>query len=111
MTGHVDNNEIRPKVSEGMAAENGEAPSRDQLVTLVQSIMNVEGSEEEHHAKLEYLRATVSDPHVVDYIYWPPDLKEMSAEEVVERALSYKPIELRGTKTLPKITWLRFPGL
>jgi hypothetical protein len=82
------------RLFEQMVAELGSHPSREQLVALVQRIMGATGSEEEQHADRAYLRASVADPQVLDYIYWPPDGKEMSAEEVIDRALAYRPIEL-----------------
>ncbi|MDU0203964.1 bacteriocin immunity protein [Paenibacillus sp. MAH-36] len=66
------------------------ALSKDQLIELVRKIMRVEGSEEEIDNMIEFLKFSVPHPEVSDLIYWNEN--ELTAEEVVEQALSYKPI-------------------
>ncbi len=66
---------------------------REELVQLVQSIMDAVGTEEEQEEMLSILEASVPDPNVSNLIYYPPDSNELTAEEVVDRALSYKPIQ------------------
>lgn len=41
---------------------------------------------------METLQANVSHPEVSDLLFYPD--REMTAEEIVERALAYKPIRL-----------------
>ena len=66
--------------------------SKEQLVELVTRIMKAEGTVDQQDLLLDQLEANILDPNVSDYIYWPD--KEMTPEEIVEKALSYKPIEL-----------------
>jgi hypothetical protein len=66
--------------------------SRDQLVELVRRIMNAEGTEDEIDAWQDLLERNVLDPNVSDLIFYPD--REMTAEEIVERALNYKAIRL-----------------
>ncbi|MGO4109711.1 bacteriocin immunity protein [Paenibacillus sp. YAF4_2] len=65
---------------------------KEELIELVRKIMNVEGSEEEIDNMIELLKSNVPHPEVSDLIYW--NEKELTAEQVVEQALSYKPIRL-----------------
>lgn len=66
--------------------------NREELITLVQKIMDAAGTEEETHVDLEILIKNVSDPKVTDYIYWSEE--EMTAEQIVDKALQYNPILL-----------------
>ncbi|MGW2477463.1 e9imm peptide [Streptomyces sp. NPDC001665] len=70
--------------------------SRTEAVALVQRIMSVDyASDDEMTEALGRLDRALACPsgHVSDLIYWPPD-RELSAEEVVDRALAYRPIAL-----------------
>lgn len=69
---------------------NQEKLTRDELVELVRKIMNCEGSEEEIDEMTFLLMKNVIDPQVTNYIYYD----EKTPEEVVDLALSYKPIQL-----------------
>ncbi|WP_195575577.1 bacteriocin immunity protein [Paenibacillus sp. 1001270B_150601_E10] len=64
--------------------------SRDELIILVRKIMNCEGSEHEIDEMINLLERNVPDPHVSDLIFWS-DI-EYSPEEIVDKAMSYKPI-------------------
>ncbi|MEU4032710.1 hypothetical protein [Streptomyces collinus] len=66
--------------------------SREELVRIVQQLIDADLPEEEDDRLLEGLRASVLHPRVSDLIYYsdPP----LTADEVVERALAYRPIEL-----------------
>ncbi|MGW3649763.1 bacteriocin immunity protein [Streptomyces sp. NPDC000878] len=71
--------------------------TRDQLVELVRKIMASEGAEEEVDRMIEILEGNVPHPRVLGLIFHPeleglPD--EVTAEQVVDTALSYKPIAL-----------------
>ncbi|MBE1442635.1 hypothetical protein GGC63_002059 [Paenibacillus sp. OAS669] len=59
---------------------------------MVRKIMKVEGNEEEIDSMIELLKYSVPHPEVSDLIYW--NEHELTAEQVVEQALSYKPIQL-----------------
>lgn len=70
--------------------------SREEAIALVQRIMNADfATEEEIDAWLETLDKTLGCPtgYVSDLIFWPPD-RELSAGEVVDQALAYRPIAL-----------------
>lgn len=71
-------------------------PSRSEAVTLVRRIMQADGaSEDEMDDWLASLDSVLACPsgYVSDLVFWPPD-RELSAEEVVDRALAYRPIAL-----------------
>ncbi|MCX4505560.1 e9imm peptide [Streptomyces anulatus] len=70
--------------------------SRTEAVALVQRIMDADyASEEEVDGWLNRLDRALSCPtgHVSDLVFWPP-VEDLSAVEVVERALAYRPIAL-----------------
>ena len=60
------------------------------LIALVQSIMNGEGTHKEQEDHIRLLQHNVPHPGVLDLIFWPN--REMTPEEVVLEALSYKPL-------------------
>jgi hypothetical protein len=62
------------------------------LVTLVQELMDNELTELERMEKIERLQNNIIDPKVADYVYSLD--KGLSAEQIVEKALRYKPILL-----------------
>ncbi|MBW3595988.1 MAG: bacteriocin immunity protein [Planctomycetes bacterium] len=63
--------------------------SREELVEAVRRIMEVEGEEGELEELLDVVQANVPHPAVTDLIYWPPEGKDVTPEEVVERALAH----------------------
>ncbi|MEU2826766.1 hypothetical protein BV881_22835 [Streptomyces sp. ZL-24] len=71
--------------------------TRDQLVELVRTIMAQHGTEEEVDRLVEILEASVPHPRVLNLIYHP-DMEGfadgLTAEEVVDTALSYTPFAL-----------------
>ncbi|MFF7902105.1 e9imm peptide [Streptomyces sp. NPDC088817] len=70
--------------------------SRDQAVALVQRIMDVDyATDEEADNWLDMLDRALDCPTgwVADLIYWPPE-RALSADEVVDQALAYRPIAL-----------------
>ena len=72
------------------------AIGRAEAVALVQRIMDADcASEEEADSWLERLETALACPagHVSNLIFWPPE-RELSAEEVVEQAVTYRPIAL-----------------
>ena len=66
--------------------------SRDELINLVRKIMKCEGSEHEIDEMMNLLESNVPDPQVSDLIFWS-DI-EYSPEEIIDKAMSYKPIIL-----------------
>ncbi|WP_431911042.1 hypothetical protein [Nonomuraea jabiensis] len=73
----------RPKVSD---------ITREELAEIVRRIMEVD-PESDYYLRL--LEANVLHPRVRDLIFWPPEeLQDATAEEIVEAALSYRPIAL-----------------
>jgi hypothetical protein len=66
--------------------------NREELIAVVQKIREAKGTEEELHRDLALLRQAVLDPKVTDYIFWSKE--ELTAEQVVDKALQYKPILL-----------------
>ncbi len=73
--------------------------SREELVRLVEKIIRVEGTEEEIDAMLDLFGRSVPDPEAERLIYWSDE--DLTAEEIVDRALSYKPIILPGRQEPP----------
>ncbi|MDF1529813.1 MAG: bacteriocin immunity protein [Sedimenticola sp.] len=67
--------------------------SKAELVELVRKIMDCEGSEDEINNWLLELKASVHHPAVSDLIFYPED-DDITPEQVVEEALSYKPMSL-----------------
>jgi hypothetical protein len=72
--------------------ENTKRLSRGELIELVRRICEAEGMEEEQDEMMELLEANVPHPEVSDLIFYPPSGVELSPEEIVDRALAYKPI-------------------
>lgn len=66
--------------------------TRDELIGLVEKIMAADCSETEHEALVELLEKSVLHPRVLDLIYHTKP--ELTAEEVVDQALAYRPIAL-----------------
>ena len=69
-----------------------ESLGRDDLVRLVARILAAEGTEEEIAGMVTRLRRNVPDPQVSNYIFWSDP--QLTPEEIVDRALAYKPILL-----------------
>ncbi|GAB1856940.1 hypothetical protein MHTCC0001_17760 [Flavobacteriaceae bacterium MHTCC 0001] len=65
--------------------------TREELISLVKDITTVENkTEKEIDELLEVLKQNVPDPEVSDLIYYD----ELTPEQIVDKALSYKPIQL-----------------
>ncbi|MFJ5292377.1 bacteriocin immunity protein [Streptomyces sp. NPDC088348] len=66
--------------------------SRAELVSMVQQLIGATLPESEEDALVQELKESVQHPRVTDLIFYsdPP----LSAEEVVDQALAYRPIEL-----------------
>jgi hypothetical protein len=75
------------------------ALTRDELIVLVERIMRVETADEDEEDRLvELFDESVVHPAASDLIFYPAryfaEGHEPSAEEVVDAALAYRPIEL-----------------
>ena len=65
--------------------------TRDELIELVVTIKSVgDRTEEEIDQLIDQLERNVPHPEVSDLIYYD----DLTAEEIVDKALSYKPIQL-----------------
>ncbi|MEU9192602.1 bacteriocin immunity protein [Streptomyces hundungensis] len=71
--------------------------NRAEAVALVQRIMDADfDSEAEVDGCLDKLDRALACPsgYVSDLIFWPPRREHLSADEVVDRAMAYRPIAL-----------------
>ncbi|HEX9509494.1 MAG TPA: hypothetical protein VF939_03365 [Puia sp.] len=64
--------------------------TREELIELVKKISTADGTEDEINKMVELLKQNVPDPRVTNHIFYA----ELTPEEVVDRALAYKPIQL-----------------
>lgn len=64
--------------------------TKQQLIELVRRIMNAECTEEEQDEMLDLLERSVPHPEISDLIFW--DDRNLTPEEIVEKALRYQPI-------------------
>lgn len=64
--------------------------NKDDLVALVRILHAGRGSEEDRRRLLEVIERNLIHPRVSDLIFY----ENLTPEEVVEKALSYKPIQL-----------------
>lgn len=68
--------------------------NRDELIVLVRRMRESNyASDEEAENDVEILNKSVSDPYAMDYIF-QKEYEDMSLEEVVDKILSYRPIQL-----------------
>jgi hypothetical protein len=72
----------------------GSQLSKADLIRLVEEIIQADGTEAEIDARIKLLRKNMVFPRVTDLIYYHEP--ELTAEEVIEKALAYKPIQLPG---------------
>ncbi len=66
--------------------------SRKELIKLVSNIIECNGIEEKIDNIFKVLESNVQDPEVTDLIFYSND--NLSAEEIVDKSLSYKVIQL-----------------
>ncbi|MFB6366304.1 e9imm peptide [Paenibacillus elgii] len=66
--------------------------SREELIGLVEQVMRCSGEEWEMDIWLDMITSSVADPSISNYIFWSDE--DLSAEEIVDKALAYKPILL-----------------
>ncbi|MBC6469686.1 bacteriocin immunity protein [Actinomadura alba] len=66
--------------------------AREELIEIVRRIQDVD-PEVDYYVDL--FEANILDPRGSGLIYWPPEeLEDATPEEIVDVALSYRPIEL-----------------
>lgn len=68
--------------------------NREELILLAGRIIKAEGeTEEENDSLLDQFLDNVPDPNAANYFY---DIayEDLSAEEIVDKVLAYKPIQL-----------------
>jgi hypothetical protein len=63
---------------------------RKELIELIEKIQRSEGTEEEADNDIDVLCNSVADPQAANYIFQ----EDLSAEEIADRILDYKPIQL-----------------
>lgn len=69
--------------------------NREQMIALVERLTRPDFPEEEDAAAEDALIRSTSNPHVFNLVFRPAKGKEnMSAEAIVDEALTYRPIEL-----------------
>jgi hypothetical protein len=68
--------------------------NRDELIELVERIRSGDGSEDQEDQWVVDLKAAVADPRIADYIFWDKSDPPLTADQIVDRALAYRPIEL-----------------
>ncbi len=69
--------------------------THEEAVHLVQLLMNGgTTSEAEDDSIIEALQRGLRCPHIIDYIFHPAPGAEPTAEQVVHRAMVYRPIAL-----------------
>lgn len=67
--------------------------TREELIQLANKIIKAEGTEEEVIANVLLFEKNVPDPNASDYLT-QPEYDDLSPEQIVDKALSYKPIQL-----------------
>lgn len=69
--------------------------NREQMIALVERLIRPDFPEEEDAAAVDALIRSTGNSHVFNLIFHPAKGKEnMSAEAIVDEALTYRPIEL-----------------
>ncbi|UWS29786.1 hypothetical protein [Erwinia pyrifoliae] len=63
---------------------------RKELVELIEKIQRNEGTEEEADNDIDLLCNSVADPQAANYIFQ----EDLSADEIADRIMDYKPIQL-----------------
>lgn len=66
--------------------------NREQLIALVTRIIDADGTEEEINDMITLLERNVPHPEVSDLIFYSEE--DMTAEQMVDSALAYKPMRL-----------------
>ena len=67
-------------------------PEKKWYLQAIERLQEATGTEEEQDRDIEFLRANLSDPKIIDYIFHHKP--ELSAEEILSKSLIYRPIQL-----------------
>ena len=68
--------------------------NREELIAIAKKIINLEtASEEEEDDLIEIFTDNVPDPNASD-LFFSKEYDGLTAEEIVDKAVSYKPIQL-----------------
>jgi hypothetical protein len=62
------------------------------IILTIKRLQNASGNKEEQNIDISYLKKMFADPNIIDYIYHSKT--EMTAAEIYEKAMAYKPIQL-----------------
>ena len=65
-------------------------PEKQSCLQAIERLQEAIGTEEEQDRDIEFLRASLSDPKIIDYIFHHQP--ELSAEKILAKALIYRPI-------------------
>jgi len=65
---------------------------KDEIIKLIERIIDIDGTEEEINEMILELKRNVPHPKVTNLIYYPPEGKELTPEEIAEEALNYIPL-------------------
>ncbi|GAB2847517.1 bacteriocin immunity protein [Lentzea nigeriaca] len=69
--------------------------TRAEMIALVERIMQPDFPEEEDETAFDALTRSTGNPHVSNLIFYPePGKENLTAEEIVDLALAYRPIAL-----------------
>lgn len=63
---------------------------KQELIKMVQRVIDCEKDEDTIDELLEILDDNLPHPSIWDLIYWPPNEEELSAEEIIDIAISYQ---------------------
>ena len=70
--------------------------TKSELINLVKRLQEGDYKDDNEGSELmKLLKKNVSHPRVSNLIFW--DKRELTAEEIVEEALEYKPIQLSSS--------------
>ena len=76
----------------GLTTLNDKTHTNEHCLQAIERLMEALGTEKEQDDDLNFLRQYLADPKISDYIFHSK--MEMTAEEILGKALSYKPIVL-----------------
>jgi hypothetical protein len=66
--------------------------TRDEMIALVDRLQRGEGDDEQAGEWIDQLNQSVPHPSISDLIFYSDE--ELSPEEIVDKALAHRPIEL-----------------
>ncbi len=76
----------------GVGTMLDEAHKKSIYLQCIRRLQKANGTEDEQETDINYLKKEFLDPQIIDYIYHHKP--ELSAEEIYEKAMIYKPIQL-----------------